>query len=133
MQVYKNTFAFLAGALMFSGVISASVPAPTGDPVMAKMDAHFVIVLPANQPLADGYYIDISSVAFPDAMTLTEFCRHATDRFVSFQANFEEKRIYFAVHPGAEQASWGVAEWNSYLAQRAPKFEVYYNTAPDTK
>ena len=110
---------------LFSSNAALMVPA---EPVHANINEHFVVTLPADQPLAPVYVVDISSFNFKSQEQLSKFCESACERVIMFRANFEEKKMYISPQPTMTEGTWTILDWNSYLSNRAVKLEALYQT-----
>lgn len=121
----------LVSALSFFAISSVAVFANShpADPTVATISAHCVITLPADQPLAEAYVIDVSALGFKSNEALQQFCENVGDRIIILRGDFANAKIYIQLYDGKDSTGnvWGVTEWNDYLAQRAPKMEALFN------
>lgn len=104
--------------------------AVAGNPVAASVNEHMVITLPADQPLAEQYVLDVTNVKFVSADVMQQFCNNFSEHSFMMTADFANNRIIIDVIIGKDSAGnvWDAAKWNEYLAQRAPKMEMFVQT-----
>lgn len=120
----KKIFTIL---LISTGIFSAKANIIGSDPLVATIDENMVITLPADQPLATSYVLDISSLNIVSDEVLQSFCTNFGDRNMVLKGNFTDKKIIVEVAAFKDSTGsiWDVAKWNQYLAQRAPKMQVF--------
>lgn len=120
----KKIFTIL---LISTGIFSAKANIIGSDPLVATIDENMVITLPADQPLATSYVLDISSLNIVSDEVLQSFCTNFGDRNMVLKGNFTDKKIIVEVAAFKDSTGsiWDVAKWNQYLAQRAPKMHVF--------
>lgn len=113
--------------LISVGIFSINASVAVSDPLVATIDQNMLITLPADQPLATNYVIDISSLNVVSDAVLQNFCINFADRNLVLTGNFAEKKIFVEVTPLRDSTgtTWDVARWNQHLAQRAPKMQAY--------
>jgi hypothetical protein len=97
------------------------------DPVTATINNQMQIVLPADQPLADEYVIDITAINFANAQVLEQFCNTFADQNLTLRGDFEAKKLFVSAVAMKDSAGqiWDAQKWNTYFEMRAIKMAAY--------
>ncbi len=124
----KNVFT--SALLLIVGVFSVNAAGTETDPVKAGINDQMQITLPADQPLAEWYVVDVTSMHFANKEVMEQFCTNFSDNNLKLTGNFADNKITIMVPPLRDSVGnyWNVERWNSYLAGRAPKMMFYMDT-----
>ncbi len=121
----KQFFSMLA----LVAVTSFSASAAIQGPVTASLSDEMTITLPADQPLAAEYVVDITG-KFANEAVLQQFCESFQDMGVSYRGDFTAGKLYISPSPITDSTgkTWDAARWNDYFKTRAPKMQMYMQT-----
>lgn len=109
--------------------ITLSASAATQGPVTASLSDQMTITLPADQPLAAEYVVDITGKFVSEAV-LQQFCESFQDMGVTYRGDFAAGKLYITPTPLTDSTgkTWDAARWNDYFQARAPKMQMYMQT-----
>lgn len=95
-------------------------------PITATINEHMQIVLPADQPMAAEYVIDITG-RFASADVLTSFCDSFRDQGVEYRGDFAAGKLYVTIAPLTDSTNkqWDAAKWNDYFQSRSVKMDYF--------
>lgn len=73
------------------------------------------LVLDSTVALADYYVTNMSALGFATANDATIYFNNITDNLLSYEYNFATGEVVVNLHLQYADASWTVANWNSYI------------------
>lgn len=116
----------LFSTLAFLAITTFSVFAGNQEPVKATVNDQMQITLPADQPLAAEYVIDITG-KFSSEAALTSFCENFRDMGLSMRGDYKSGHLFITPTPLTDSTgkTWDAARWNEYFAGRAPKMQMF--------
>lgn len=122
MKRFFSTLALVA-------ITTFSAMATIQGPVTASLSDQMTITLPADQPLASEYVVDITG-KFVNEAVLQQFCDSFQDMGVSYRGDFAAGKLYITPTPLTDSTgkTWDAARWNDYFKTRAPKMDMYMQT-----
>ena len=118
----------IATSILFIAIGFVTVNAAVSkDPVTATINTQMQITLPADQPLADEYVIDITALNFANAQVLDQFCATFADLNLSMRGDFATQKLYVTAKAMKDSVGnvWDAQKWNSYFETRAMKMSAY--------
>ncbi len=118
----------IATSILFIAIGFVTVSAAVSkDPVTATINTQMQITLPADQPLADEYVIDITALNFANAQVLDQFCATFADLNLSMRGDFATQKLYVTAKAMKDSVGnvWDAQKWNSYFETRAMKMSAY--------
>lgn len=121
----KQLFSIVA----FFALTATAMHASAQSPVTATINDQMQITLPADQPLAAEYVVDITG-KFKSEAGLTHFCETFRDMGITFRGDFTAGKLYI-IPLGLTDSTgktWDATRWNAYFESRAPKMQYYLQT-----
>ena len=118
----------IATSILFIAIGFVTVNAAVlKDPVTATINTQMQITLPADQPLADEYVIDITALNFANAQVLDQFCATFADLNLTMRGDFATQKLYVTAKAMKDSVGnvWDAQKWNSYFETRAMKMLAY--------
>ena len=109
-----------------SNSIGSQVPKQSKYPA-ARMTKDFLVAVPADQPVADKYQLDVSGLYFITTDKEEKFFSGMNTEYVTFDYDKSDNIVW--VNPDRKkiaEAKWTTADFNSYLATLATDMKTRY-------